>query len=210
MCRDIVYINMSQSTVSNKRDVCVSDVASIYCSNDNVVNKVKSIKAITFANEKKCRYILSAMYIIKLITEKIPGIQVENIGEVQCLVEYKEKNKGNEKAWEYAKVVFICITIFFGAAFAIMTFNTDVNTKDLFHNLYYQFTGEKSDGCTVIEVMYSVGLAIGIIVFYNHFGSKKLSKDPTPIEVEMRKYETDINTTLIDGVKRKEMHKDVN
>ena len=60
-----------------------------------------------------------------------------------------------------------------------------------------------------LEVGYALGLGVGIIVFYNHFGPKKLSKDPTPIEVEMRKYETDINKALIDGHNRQNGKLDV-
>ena len=43
----------------------------------------------------------------------------------------------------------------------------------------------------------------------NHFGPKRLSKDPTPIEVEMRKYETDVNQALIEGHNRQDGKLDV-
>lgn len=36
-----------------------------------------------------------------------------------------------------------------------------------------------------MEIMYAIGLALGIIIFYNHFGGKRLSSDPTPLEVQM-------------------------
>ena len=61
----------------------------------------------------------------------------------------------------------------------------------------------------IAEYCYSIGLGVGIIIFYNHFGPKKLTKDPTPIEVEMRKYERDINQTLIDGHNRDDGKVDV-
>ena len=60
-----------------------------------------------------------------------------------------------------------------------------------------------------MEIMYSVGIAVGIIVFYNHFGGKRSTKDPTPIEVQMRLYEDDVNTTLVEGCNRKETSIDV-
>jgi len=47
-----------------------------------------------------------------------------------------------------------------------------------------------------------VGIAVGIIIFYNHLGGKRITKDPTPIEVQMRLYEDDVNTTLIEGCNR--------
>ena len=49
----------------------------------------------------------------------------------------------------------------------------------------------------IIEIMYAVGLAVGIIVFYNHFAGKRITADPTPLEVQMDKYNTEINDALI-------------
>ena len=48
-----------------------------------------------------------------------------------------------------------------------------------------------------VKISYSIGLAGGIIVFYNHLGRRRYKKDPTPLEVEMRLYEQDINTAII-------------
>ena len=66
----------------------------------------------------------------------------------------------------------------------------------------------KSDGFTVIELFYSIGIIIGILVFFNHFGKKRFTVDPTPIEVEMRLYENDLQTTLIEDYSRKEQELD--
>lgn len=83
-----------------------------------------------------------------------------------------------------------------------MTFNTDVDTPKLFANLYEEVTGQATDGFTELELMYSVGIAIGVIFFFNHFGRKKLSEDPTPIQVQMRIYEDDIDTTVMEELSR--------
>ena len=49
----------------------------------------------------------------------------------------------------------------------------------------------------MIEIAYGVGIALGIIVFYNHFGKMRISDTPTPIQVEMDKYEKDEEESLI-------------
>ena len=79
-----------------------------------------------------------------------------------------------------------------------MAYNNDVGTVEIFENVY-EFLGlsDYSDN-NVLEIAYGIGLALGIIVFYNHFGSFKITKDPTPIQVEMDKYQKDIDDTLID------------
>ena len=96
------------------------------------------------------------------------------------------------------KQQLICLILFFGVGFSIMSFNNDVSIDDMFSKISKQFTGDKEQGRKILEYCYSIGLGVGIIIFYNHFGPKKLTKDPTPIEVEMRKYERDINQTLIE------------
>ena len=80
---------------------------------------------------------------------------------------------------------------------------------DVFKEVYLVVLGEESPGFTILEMSYSVGLALGIIVFFNHFAVAKLSTDPTPIEVEMRLYEDNINKTLIQNDGRKESGIDV-
>jgi stage V sporulation protein AA len=52
--------------------------------------------------------------------------------------------------------------------------------------------GQEKPPVTELEISYSIGLGIGIIVFFNHIRNKKLTKDLTPLEVEMKKYNEDL------------------
>jgi stage V sporulation protein AA len=70
-------------------------------------------------------------------------------------------------------------------------------------------TGIESDRYTSIEIAYSIGLAAGITIFYNHIGGKRLTSDPTPLEVEMRNYESDVNNAIIVMADREKLEKDV-
>ncbi len=90
-----------------------------------------------------------------------------------------------------------------------MTFNNDANVTDIFNEVYRLVMGAESDGRTPLEFGYSIGLAIGILVFFNHFAAWKLNTDPTPLEVEMRLYEENVNKTLIQNSGRKESGVDV-
>ena len=49
----------------------------------------------------------------------------------------------------------------------------------------------------------------GDFAVFNHFTSWKFSLDPTPLEVEMRLYEENVNKTLIQNEERKEDDIDV-
>ena len=83
-----------------------------------------------------------------------------------------------------------------------MTFHNEVQISEVFLQIYEMITGTESDGCTILEITYSIGLCLGIIIFYNHIGGRRITKDPTPLEVEMRIYERDVNTALIETAER--------
>lgn len=95
------------------------------------------------------------------------------------------------------KVFFICLITLLGGGFAVMAYNNDVGMADMFSRIYELVYGDENAGGMILEISYSIGLAVGIIVFYGHFGSWKFGKDPTPLEVEMRLYEDDVDTAMI-------------
>ena len=141
--------------------------------------------------------------------EEYPNVDISNEGEKDFIIEYIP-NPEKPKWINALKTVALCVVIFFGAAFTIMAFNNDVSVGDVFSKFYRQVMGKESSGVTELEICYSIGLAIGITLFFNHVGSKKITPDPTPMQVEMRKYEKDIDTTFIENAERKGHSIDVN
>ena len=90
-----------------------------------------------------------------------------------------------------------------------MAFHNDISINKIFESVYELVMGYPSDGYSILEVSYSIGMAVGIIVFFNHVGGRRLTKDPTPIEVEMKIYETDVNKALIETADREDKTIDV-
>lgn len=203
-----VYINFDKCKKTDKDVINVKDAATIWCRDENIKNRVNAVKIYDFKGKTETRVIISALKIIEEIQKEVKGISLVPTGETDVIIELNTTTK--PPLWKiYGKVVLICLIVFFGAGFTIMAFNNDVAVHDVFSQYYKLVTGNESDGFTVLEITYSLGIALGILIFYNHFGAKRLSKDPTPIEVEMRLYEDEINKTLVDGIKRKEAHMDV-
>ena len=60
-----------------------------------------------------------------------------------------------------------------------------------------------SDAAGVSALIFVSTCAAGILIFFNHFGKKRFTVDPTPMEVQMRLYENDIQTTLVEDYARK-------
>lgn len=208
---ETVYIKADRDIEVTKPDVTLGDVLTLECSNPAVVSRIKAIKLLKFHHvddKHQNRTAVSILKVIQCIHECYPNIEVQNMGETDFIVTYEEQQTAGG-AMHYAKAVIVVIISFLGAAFSIMAFNNDVDTTKMFAQIYELLTGRQSDGFTILELTYSIGLIIGILTFFNHFGKKKFTVDPTPMEVEMRLYENDIQTTLIETYSRKEKELDV-
>ncbi len=208
---ETVYIKADRNVEVTKPEVTLGDVLKIECSNPNMVPKLNALKLLKFHHTDKKhqnRTAVSILRVIQCIHEQYPNIDVQNMGETDFIVTYEEQQTAGG-AVHYIKTAAVAVISFIGAAFSIMAFNNDVDTTKMFSQIYELLTGNKSNGFTILELTYCIGLVIGILTFFNHFGKKKFSVDPTPMEVEMRLYENDIQSTLVETYSRKEKELDV-
>ena len=193
---EILYIQTEKNVEVQSPEIYLQDVAKLTCKDSKVLNRNKVRKVFSIPNGEPGRYVVSAVDLVHAIAKEEPNVDITHIGEANLVVTY-EKAKHQQKWYSWLKTVLVCVLTFFGGAFSIMTFNTDVDTANLFSKIYTQFTGEIATGPTILEFTYSVGIGIGVVFFFNHFGKGKLTQDPTPVEVQMRLYEDDVNKTLI-------------
>ncbi len=202
MSQETLYIKIDKNVQVQNEKVCLGEIARLLCTSRDIENRVKVLRVKEAEWEKPGRHAMSIMEIVALIREEFPSLEINNLGESDFIItRVKGKEPGKWAVW--LKTAFVCVLAFAGAAFSIMTFNNDVDIPKLFAQLFSQFTGERSDGFTILELSYSVGVGLGILIFFNHFAGRKFTADPTPLEVEMRLYEDDVDKTLIEAGSRK-------
>lgn len=192
-----VYLKIRQLTKTDKQDVYLSDVAEVYAEK-KLLPKIKSIKLATFYRTKKDRICISSMQVISAIQQLDDTLDVNNIGESDFIIDYR---KNQQPVWlSVILKIIVCIIIFIGSAYAIMAYNNDVSTIEIFEKVYRMSGVDWLMEYNVCEIAYAIGLFAGIAVFYDHFAGKKMSKAPTPIEVSMKQYVKDENQAMIDSV----------
>lgn len=204
---DILYLKAERGVKVNKQDIKIQDIAHIECTDIAIKNRVKELTIVHLTTKKDYKFVISVLKVIEAIHSIFPELEINNVGECDMVIEYIDKKENI--IWEYLKIILICVIVFVGAAFTIMTFNNDVAIEKLFDEFYYWVMNEESSGYTILEISYSIGLGVGILVFYNHIGGKRFTTDPTPIQVEMRIYEEDVNTALVKNYTREDKRIDV-
>ena len=185
-----LYIKLDEHVRTEKKDVPLSKVAGVYCQDAELKSQAEKVIVYSFQEGEKEKAVFSLIYIYKKIYECMgSNIQIHSVGASECLVDWIQEKRPS-KLLGYVQVVLVGLVTFFGAAFTIMTYNADAGVPDVFRTLYEIFTG-RSGGNGVLELTYSIGIGIGVIVFFHHF-EKKGRKTPTAMEVQMNKYEKDV------------------
>lgn len=191
-----VYLKCDRSIEVQAPDVFLSDLAALRCSDSVLSAKLKAIKVHHFGSQDVRRCVISSLKLVELMEKECQDISVQIVGEPDVLVEWVQTSR--HKGWQqWLKAALVCLISFFGTTFTVMAYHNDVGINNIFTEVYKMVMNREPQGLNVLELSYSLGLAGGILLFFNHVGGRRITKDPTPIEVSIRNYEQDVDKTLI-------------
>ncbi|EHA31476.1 stage V sporulation protein AA [Bacillus subtilis subsp. subtilis str. SC-8] len=151
--------------------------------------KLSAMPLYQVSEKDKNIVILDIIQVLRAIHLQDPTIDVQTVGGAETIVEiqYRKRN--------LSTVLFIGVwlLLFIGSCLAIMNFHEDVSMRDVHIALYEIITGERNDYPYLLQIPYSIGLGLGMIVFFNHIFKKRLNEEPSPLEVEMFNYQLDLD-----------------
>lgn len=194
---DIYIKPVKKFSIAEQNKIYIKDISEVYAP-EKILKQVKNIKLLEIKDKEEKKYLISVIDIINAVDKALPGHTINNVGEMDTIIEFSPVKKEENKFFEYIKVLIVTVILLAGSATAIMSFHSDAQISKIFENYYYMFFNEKETNPILLDLPYSIGLAVGIVVFFNHFSGKKITNDPTPIEVEMSLYEDNVNDNIID------------
>ncbi|MDD9267575.1 stage V sporulation protein AA [Paenibacillus sp. GCM10023248] len=139
------------------------------------------------------RVLIDMMLIVRKVKELYPELQIEHFGEPHVLLEI---NSDDKKA-SPVLIGLVWLLLFIGSGLAIMNFHADVSMLQVHQRIYELMTGRKIDHPLILQVPYSLGIGVGMVIFFNHLFKKKFNEEPSPLEVEMFMYQENINHYVI-------------
>ncbi|MDQ0244312.1 stage V sporulation protein AA [Bacillus fengqiuensis] len=137
--------------------------------------------------------VVDVMKVIAEMRKEDAELDIQNIGPAQTIVEVMFKKK-NYSGFFFA---LVWLLLFIGAALAIMNFHEDVSMRQVHQKLFYMLTGVKDEKPLLLQIPYSFGLGLGMVLFFNHLFRKRINEEPSPLEVEMFNYQQDLDQYVI-------------
>ncbi|MDQ0157230.1 stage V sporulation protein AA [Robertmurraya andreesenii] len=186
---ETIYIRMRHRVQIRPNDtVLLKDIAQIIA-HERIHQDLQNLKVYTFKAQDNNIIIIDVMEVIEKITRAFNSVEVQAIGPSQSIIEviYQKKRMS---------VPFFVLTwllLFFGSALAIIYFHEDVSMQATQQKIYTIITGRVEARPLIFQIPYSIGLGLGMILFFNHVFRKRLNDEPSPLEVEMFNYQQDLD-----------------
>lgn len=190
---DIIYIRMrNRVQVKQDQQVKIRDVARIIGA-DEKVKMVEEQILHKVTSEDKNIIIIDLTQMIEKIQSIDPSLEIQTFGPSQTIIEViYEKKKVSILSF-----IAVWLLLFFGAMMTIMNFHVDVSMREVHQKLFTIITGKVDEKPLLIQVPYSIGLGLGMILFFNHFFKKRFNEEPSPLEIEMFNYQQDLDQYVI-------------
>ncbi|WP_276351789.1 stage V sporulation protein AA [Cohnella caldifontis] len=144
--------------------------------------------------------VIDMLQIVKAVHETLPGLTVETFGEPHVLVEIAPASSRQPRL---ILLVLAWLLLFFGSGMALMNFHADVNMPHVQSRITELITGRSERHPWLFQIPYSLGVGLGMLLFFNRLFRKRRSDDPNPLEVEMFTYQENVNHYIITEEYRK-------
>lgn len=188
-----IYIRMRNRVQARPEEkIILKDVAQIIAPEADL-SKIQNLMIYQLSEMDQNIVIIDVMKVIDSITGSIPKLEIQTIGPAQTIIEVIYKKKGVS----FPFFLLIWFLLFFGSAMAIMNFHDDVSMRSVQEKLYTIITGIKEPKPLLFQIPYSIGLGLGMILFFNHVFQKRINDEPSPLEVEMFNYQMDLDNYVI-------------
>ena len=145
--------------------------------------------------------VVTALEIIAAIKEQFPQLQVTHLGEADVVIEVvaeKSNSEGQQKSFSWGLTIVVGLILFFGAGMAIINFHADVSMRKVHQQIYQLVMGKNKENPLLLQIPYSIGVACGMLIFFNGLFDINLDDDPSPLEIEMYLYEDEVNRYSLD------------
>ncbi|TMN20726.1 stage V sporulation protein AA [Lentibacillus cibarius] len=188
----IVYVRMKKNVeLAYSQNVKLKDIAYI-SAGIQWKDKLEATPIYKISKKDHNVVVVDSFLVIDHLNRQYSDLEFQLIGPAQTIIRIKDYKKPTN----ILIVSAVWLLLFIGTAMTIMNFHYDVSMQEVQQKLHYLLTGDESDYPLWIQIPYSLGLGVGMLLFFNHWFTKRFNDEPSPLEVEIFNYQQDLDTYL--------------
>ncbi len=175
-------------TVKKGEAVTLGHAADLY-TEPKLLPEISALVLFRPEEEDGNRLLVDMMLVTRRVKEVVPEMQLVHFGEPHALIQVMEA----ERKCHPVLFAAVWLLLFIGSGLAIMNFHEDVSMPAVHGRIYELLTGERPEHPYWLQIPYSLGIGVGMVLFFNHVFKKKFNEEPSPLEVEMYLYQQSMN-----------------
>lgn len=198
-----VYLRMKKKLhVKSGTSLKLSTIADIFINTplDKDIGELIIYDISDDKNRENHVVVIDQFFLRKCILTEFPKINVHFFGVSETIVQISHR----QNIPSILLAVIVWFILFIGTAMTIMNFHYDVGMQETQQKIHYMLTGKVAESPLWIQIPYSLGLGVGMLLFFNHWFKKRFNNEPSPLEIEISKYQD----ALDDYIKKHEKHVD--
>ncbi|WP_066193112.1 MULTISPECIES: stage V sporulation protein AA [Gracilibacillus] len=205
MAEDKVYVRLKKKISAEKdQQIYLKDIAFI-TGNIDYLTDLKDLPIYHITEADKSISVIDGFQLLEVLVQAYPLLTIELLGANQVIIEVKKQTK----KVPILLIAFIWLLMCVGSAMAIINFHYDVSMEEVHQGIYYLLTGEKVNKPLWLQIPYSFGLGLGMILFFNHIFKKRFNEEPSPLEIEVFNYQQDLDQYVVQHENGLNKHRDV-
>lgn len=200
---ETVYIRMRNRIEKRlNEDVLLRDLAQVIAA-DALMEQLETMVIYRISEGDRNIIVIDSTRIIKAIRSINQDLEIQIIGPAQTIIEVILK----KKEASIPLFLLVWLLLFIGSALTIMNFHEDVSMQAVHQKLYKIITGKEVEKPLIFQIPYSLGLGLGMIIFFNHVFKKRFNEEPSPLEVEVFSYQQALDQYVIMHENKESMKK---
>ncbi|QDX93707.1 stage V sporulation protein AA [Brevibacterium sp. JNUCC-42] len=190
-----LFLRLRKRLVIREKDVILlGDICQLYWDGERE-DKLRRIPVYQVKKEDGNLIIIDIMQVIRKLRQMYPEVHLEVQGTSQIIVEVESPIK---RANLFI-VSFVWLILFIGSGLAIMNFHADVSMLEVQQRLYQLITGQYEKRPLLLQIPYSLGIGLGMVLFFNHIFRKRFNEEPSPLDVELFLYQQNLDQYYLEN-----------
>ena len=131
--------------------------------------------------------------VIEKINDKLSQTSIHFLKTEDIVVFFEKYTKDRTK---YIRVAIVSIIVLMGSIMGIMNFHADVNMYESQYKMVEVLTKDAKRYLPYFQIPYSIGIGIGVAMFFNKFIPNYSKHEPSPMELKMVSLNKEIENQL--------------
>lgn len=183
MANEVFLLVKSAVHATPGQALTVSDLAEI--SGDAPL--VEALGGLTVVSEAREHHTVSALAIVRTIRAAAPAVDLQLLGATAVVI----NRRVVPGAPAVLRAALVGTFLFLGAGLAIINFHADVGMPAVLSAVHRLVIGSSPERPLALQLSYSLGLGLGILLFFRGLG--RTSREAGPLELETENYQRQLD-----------------